>query len=160
MSQYNDLIYRIRGALDDAYRSQLDKKFDLEGDSLGQLLEASKAGGASKLAKTIMERLPEPENEEILDYWAVSRVVEMDTEFTGIQTESELRRLESAKRSKAMEIVKERIQDVQFDDIPDSESGQTVLRDPVSGYKARCVPKMKQYMKEDLARRVIQRNSE
>ncbi|MFB6236981.1 MAG: hypothetical protein ABEH81_01285 [Halopenitus sp.] len=112
---------------------EIDSQIDL-------LMEVDK-GGRRKMAREMLEILPEPEHEVVLDFRALKRVWErdlqevetelLDRNISEDRVRDEIRRALLQKREEALEVVRSRL-------VVDPEPGPAtnkVVKDPVSKMK-------------------------
>lgn len=135
----NKLLEEIRQVLQNkANRQYKDVNDDYSDGQFGAMLLVEDVAKANQ-SRELLEMLPEPEHEAVLDYQALCRVVGMDFEHDANSlhdTERELYQKLAEKEKKAQEVVKNRLE------VEHKDDGGVLLKDPVTKVRMLYEPGM------------------
>lgn len=123
--QLKEIRRQLRRKTDQKYREVGKNQEDVP-DGVLSLMTISQDAGEAHQARELLEMLPEPEAEAVLDYWALSRVERMELDTLYESPKPAIRDIKYEKHGEAQSIIEDRIE---VDETPDEF---VIVQDPVS----------------------------
>lgn len=120
----NEQLKQLRQKL----RMSVNKKYDQieEPESTLDLLQVSQDAGEAHEARRLLEMMPEPEHDAVIQYRSVVRAID---EVDHAEAEYKLRDRATELREKSLELIRKRIE------VKESDGTQLILEDPISKMK-------------------------